>query len=149
MTATQENREIESESRDIRVAIVEDHVRLRGVLEKLIRFSPGMVCVGVYKSGEDLLKAIPEVKPEIVSLDLSMPRMSGIDAIERIHQESPEIKCILFSGHSERSYVEQCLARGGAGYIVKGDSEEFLKGIREVSAGRRYVSPRFAKLLEA
>lgn len=149
MTATQENREIESESRDIRVAIVEDHVRLRGVLEKLIRFSPGMVCVGVYKSGEDLLKAIPEVKPEIVSLDLSMPRMSGIDAIERIHQESPEIKCILFSGHSERSYVEQCLARGGAGYIVKGDSEEFLKGIREVNAGRRYVSPRFAKLLEA
>ncbi|MDQ8194891.1 response regulator transcription factor [Coraliomargarita sp. SDUM461004] len=138
----------------IRVGIVEDHASLRGVLVKLVRFSPNMDCYGGFASGEQLLQALkqdslsPEqLLPNVVSLDLTMPRMSGIEVLGYLRQHWPEIRCVLLSGHTDVSYVRDALEQGAYGYVAKGGAEEFLKAINQVALGRRYVSPCFDKLL--
>lgn len=132
---------------EIRVALLEDHLRLRGVLEKLLKFSPGLCCCGAYKSGQEMLDDFSINLPDVASLDLSVSDINGLEALGVIKKEWPSVRCILFSGHTESDYAERALSLGAYGYIVKGDAQEFLKGIRAAAAGQIYVSPRYSHLL--
>lgn len=133
---------------DLRVIVVEDHAGLRTVLTRVLKFAQGIECCGSFEGGRDALVGIPEIMPDIVTLDLSMPDMDGIEVLEVIREKWPEIQCILLSGHDESSYAKQALDSGARGYVVKGDAPELLEAIRAVADGRRFVSAPFASLLE-
>ena len=130
----------------LRVAVAEDYGGLSSVMREVIDRNPQMTCCGCFASGSDLIEKVGELQPDIVSLDLSMPEMNGFEVLKRLRQVVPEIGCLVFSGFAEEEYVRGAFAAGAQGYIFKEDFREFIDGIREVAAGRRFLSSRFAAI---
>jgi CheY-like chemotaxis protein len=104
--------------------------------------------VRVYPSAETALAGIEGDGglPDLILIDLSLPGMSGIDLIRRLHALHPELRCAILSGHRSPTYVGQALAAGAMGYILKGDPLEISRGIDAIVRGGRFVS---ADLTEA
>jgi DNA-binding NarL/FixJ family response regulator len=130
----------------LRISIVEDHPVLRDVLEEYVGRLPGVeVCI-VSGSAEAALQDFDDSKPDLMLIDLSLPRMSGIDLIRELRLRQPELLCAILSGHRSSVYVRQALEVGANGYLLKGDPEEIERGIQAILAGKRYVSPELAEL---
>ncbi|MGE9291880.1 MAG: response regulator [Puniceicoccales bacterium] len=127
----------------IRVVVAEDYSGLSAVMHKLIDNTSDLQCCGRFGTGKETLEALKELKPDVVSLDLSMPEMNGFAVLKKIREEWPEVRCIVFSGFGEHEYVRQALEAGAHGYVFKGDFEEFIECLREAAAGRRFLSSRF------
>jgi DNA-binding NarL/FixJ family response regulator len=128
---------------ELRVAVVEDHPQLCDVLKRMIKAEPGLVCCGEFLTGEDTLRRIAEINPDIVTLDLSLPDTSGLGVLEMIKQICPATKCIFFSGYTDEGYVRQALEAGAFGYLYKEDISKLVNCIRQVGAGKICVSERF------
>jgi DNA-binding NarL/FixJ family response regulator len=125
----------------LRVSIVEDHPVLRDVLEEFLGRLPGIEVGKVWASAEAVLEGLNGSVPDLMLIDLSLPRMNGIDLIRELRQRLPELRCAILSGHRSPVYVRQALAVGAHGYLLKGDPMEIERGIEAILAGRRYVSP--------
>lgn len=130
-----------TEAATIRIYLVDDHAILRMALrEKLEREADLTVC-GEAISAEEALGEVTAVEPDLVLIDVSLPGMSGIELARRLRKQHPELPLAMLSGHRERSHVEQALAAGAQGYIVKGRSQELPGAVRQLAQGERYVSP--------
>jgi len=128
----------------MRVLLAEDHqiVRqgLRGLLEKA-----GHEVVGEASDGHEALRLTRTLSPDIVVLDLSMPRLNGLDAAAEIRRSSPEIKTILLTMFTDKAYVLQAMKVGAKGYVLKTEAaEDLIRAIREISRGETYLSPGVA-----
>lgn len=132
---------------DIKVVVMEDHSKLCDVLRRAISVASGMQCIGHFCSGHETLKAMPELRPDVVSLDLSMPDLNGLGVLRRILDDYPKTRCIVFSGHTDEIYVRQAFESGALAYIYKEDVGAFIESIRMVAAGERYLSPRLQDLI--
>src|SRR6185503_9216638 len=129
---------------DMRVLLAEDHqiVRqgLRGLLEKA-----GHEVVGEAADGHEALRLARTLSPDIAVLDLSMPRLNGLDAAREIRRMSPEIKTILLTMYTDKGYVLQAMKVGAKGYVLKTEAaEDLIRAIREISRGETYLSPGVA-----
>ncbi|MDP0500203.1 MAG: response regulator transcription factor [Verrucomicrobiota bacterium JB022] len=122
------------------IFVIEDHDNLRKLLGVFLDMQDDFEFVGSARSAEDALVLVPEVKPDIIMVDLSLPRMSGVEFVRAIKQELPEVKCIMLSGHNERSHAEQAIAAGAMGYILKGNPLEVGEAIRRCLAGEIIIS---------
>jgi DNA-binding NarL/FixJ family response regulator len=125
----------------LKVSIVEDHPVLRDVLEEFLGRLPGIEVGKVWASAEAVLEGLNGSIPDLMLIDLSLPRMNGIDLIRELRQRLPELRCAILSGHRSPVYVRQALAVGANGYLLKGDPMEIERGIEAIFAGKRYVSP--------
>jgi DNA-binding NarL/FixJ family response regulator len=125
----------------LKVSIVEDHPVLREVLEEFLGRLPGIEIGEVWASAEAVLEELNGGIPDLMLIDLSLPRMNGIDLIRELRQRLPELRCAILSGHRSPVYVRQALAVGANGYLLKGDPMEIERGIEAILAGKRYVSP--------
>ena len=96
--------------------------------------------VGITQSEEGALKLLHEVKVDLALVDVSLPAISGIDLVQQIHTEFPQLRCVMLSGHMTQKYVRQALEVGASGYILKDDVNGILEGIRLVLGGEIYVS---------
>jgi DNA-binding NarL/FixJ family response regulator len=133
---------------ELQVILVEDHAPLRGILQEYVSELPQVCACQSYPSAETALAGIDGDGglPDLVLIDLSLPGMSGIDLIRRLHALHPELRCAILSGHRSPVYVGQALAAGAMGYILKGDPLEISRGIDAIVRGGRFVS---ADLTEA
>ena len=130
-----------------RVLLADDHQifrqGLRGLLERA-----GHEVVGEAADGREALKLARSLRPEIAVLDVSMPLLNGLDAAHEICSLAPEVKTILLTMHTYKSYVLRALHMGARGYIVKTHAaEDLLRAIDEVSRGEVYLSPGVAAFL--
>jgi DNA-binding NarL/FixJ family response regulator len=125
----------------LRVSLVEDHAVLRDVLQEYISRLPGVELCVVSASAEDALEEFEESAPDVMLIDLSLPRMSGIELIRELRQRRPDLRCAILSGHRSPAYVRQALEVGAHGYMLKGDPMEIERGLQAILAGKRYVSP--------
>jgi len=128
----------------LRVLLAEDHqiVRqgLRGLLEKA-----GHEVVGEAADGQEALRLARTLSPDIAVLDLSMPRLNGLDAAREIRRLSPEIKTILLTMYTDKEYVLQAMKVGAKGYVLKTEAaEDLIRAIREIARGETYLSPGVA-----
>ena len=128
----------------MRVLVAEDHqiVRqgLKGLLEKA-----GHEVVGEAADGQEALRLARTLSPDIAVLDLSMPKLNGLDAAREIRRISPEIKTILLTMYTDKGYVLQAMKAGAKGYVLKTEAaEDLIRAIREVSRGEVYLSPSVA-----
>ena len=128
----------------MRVLLAEDHqiVRqgLRGLLEKA-----GHEVVGEAADGQEALRLARTLSPDIAVLDLSMPRLNGLDAAREIRRMSPEIKTILLTMYTDKGYVLQAMKVGAKGYVLKTEAaEDLIRAIREIARGETYLSPGVA-----
>lgn len=133
-----------------RIVIAEDHTILREGLKSLLSLNPELAVVGEAQDGREAVRIASELKPDLVLMDLSMPRMNGIEAIKEIKRQHPEIKIIVFTVYKTEEYVLASLQAGADGYILKeANYAEFLVAIKNVLMGKHYLSPEISgKVIE-
>ncbi len=121
---------------DIRVAIVEDHKKLREGLEQLIEVTPGFVLVGSYENGDKILQKIEESTPDVILMDIQMPKIHGIEAVQIIRKSGLNVKIIMQTVFEDDDKIFAAICAGANGYILKNTSpEKFMEAIREAYLG--------------
>ena len=101
------------------IVVADDHKIVREGLVKLLETRPDFKVVGQAADGEEAVNLVLETEPDVVLMDIWMPRLSGIDATRRIGKRGSAAKVLVLSMHESRTYVEEVLRAGAAGYVVK------------------------------
>jgi DNA-binding NarL/FixJ family response regulator len=126
-----------------RVLLADDHRLLREALAKLLE--SGCEVVGAVADGRELLAVAPNLKPDVIVLDVAMPRLNGLDAARQLKRLVPDTKLIFVTVSSDPDLVAEAFQAGASGYVLKNSSAaELFQAIREVSEGRVYVTPLVA-----
>ncbi|MGO8678541.1 MAG: response regulator [Limisphaerales bacterium] len=133
--------------RPIQLLVVDDHPVVRkGIISCLAR-SPNLQVVGEAGDGEAALGKARELAPDIVLMDVELPRMDGLAVTEVLRRERPGVKVLILSMHSDAQCVMRILKAGARGYVLKGASpEELVQAIERVEAGETVFSPEVARL---
>lgn len=133
-----------------RIVIAEDHRILREGLKSLLASKPEFEVVGEAEDGLDAISIVRESKPDLVLLDLSMPRLDGLSAIRDIKKVSPETRILALTIHTDEDYVLEAFNEGADGYCLKDAGRaELLMAIESIFSGKPYFSPGIAdKVLE-
>lgn len=134
-----------------RILIAEDHTIMREGLRALLNSDPEFEVVGEAEDGLEAVKAVQRLQPDLVIMDLSMPKMNGVGAIREIKRASPETKIVVLTVHRNEEYILASFQAGSDGYVLKYAShEELVSAIKTVSKGQPYLSPAVsAVVLEA
>ncbi|HID64080.1 MAG TPA: response regulator transcription factor [Anaerolineae bacterium] len=132
----------------IRVLIADDHAVLRAGLRILLDAEPDMEVVGEAADGAEALARVGELAPDVVLLDITMPRVNGLSVLRQIREVSPDSRVLILTMHDDESYLREALAAGGAGYVLKRAADtELLSAIRAVYQGGTYLHPAHTKAL--
>jgi two-component system nitrate/nitrite response regulator NarL len=127
----------------ITVAIAEDHQALIDGIESYVRHEDDIKVIGHANNGEELLKLVRLKQPKVVLCDIRMPKLDGIEATKIILKELPYTRVVAFTMFDQEGAVEQMLAAGAHGYILKNSSlEVVLEAIRTVAAGKTYYDKK-------
>jgi DNA-binding NarL/FixJ family response regulator len=133
-----------------RIVIAEDHTIVRQGLQSLLDNCDDLEVVGTAEDGLNAIRCINEHEPDLVLLDLNMPRMDGLSVIMEVTGNYPDLKILALTMHKDEDYILNAFKAGAHGYCLKSaDQEELLMAIRKVLAGKLYVSPDISgKVLE-
>lgn len=130
----------------LRILLAEDHKTVREGVKLLVNAQPDMEVVGEADDGELALARAEELLPDIIILDISMPRMNGLKATKRLRLKFPDIKLLTLSRHTDDGYLQQLVAAGANGYVLKQSAPNHLiNAIREVAEGNAYLDPALTK----
>ena len=125
-----------------RIFIAEDHTILRAGLRAMLSSNPDYEVIGEAEDGREAIRGVENNEPDLIILDLSMPRMNGLEAITEIKKISPEIKILVLTIHKTDEYILPVLKAGADGYMLKYDTQvELMTAIKSVLQGKRYLSP--------
>jgi DNA-binding NarL/FixJ family response regulator len=132
--------------KSIAVLLAEDHMIVREGLRSLLQAEPGIKVVGEAQTGRQAVQLTQELRPDVVVMDIAMPLLNGLEATRQILKSVPATKVLILSAHSDDAYVEQVIALGAAGYLLKQTSlEDLSKAIREADKGNKFFSPTIAR----
>jgi DNA-binding NarL/FixJ family response regulator len=132
----------------IRVMIVDDHAILRAGLRMLVNAQADMEVVSEAPDGEKAVQEVRETKPDVTLLDLTMPRVGGMKALQEIARNCRETRVLVLTMHDDPAYLRAALAAGASGYLLKRAVDaELLAAIRAVHRGGIFVDPRLASVL--
>lgn len=136
----------ESIGSPIRILIADDHPMLREGVGAAIGMQPDMAIVGEATTGDEAAASYDRLRPDVVLMDLRMPGMSGLKAIEMIRRVHPDARIIVLTTYSGDVQALQALRAGAAGYLLKSSlRRELLDAIRSVHAGRQHLNPEVAQ----
>jgi len=134
--------------RKIRVMIVDDHAILRAGLRMLVSAQADMEVVSEAPDGEVAIQKVQDSKPDVTLLDLTMPRVSGMKALQEITRNCRETRVLVLTMHDDPAYLRSALAAGASGYVLKrAVDSELIAAIRAVHRGGVFVDPRLASIL--
>ena len=135
-------------TRKIRVMIADDHAILRAGLKMLVNAQTDMEVVAEAPDGEIAVQTAQETRPDVALLDLTMPRVGGMKALEKMAGDCHETRVLVLTMHDDPAYLRSALAAGAAGYLLKrAVDSELLAAIRAVHRGGIFVDPRLANVL--
>jgi DNA-binding NarL/FixJ family response regulator len=124
------------------IVIVEDHTILREGLRALLSADPRFEVVGEADDGRTAIRSVQKLSPDLVLMDLSMPRMNGLEAIQEIKKQKPDTKIIALTVHKKEEYILATLRAGANGYVLKdANQSELMMAIEHVLDGKRFLSP--------
>lgn len=130
----------------IRVLIADDHGVMRDGLERLISALPDMEVVGLAADGHEAVERAREVAPDVVLMDLDMPRLDGIEATRRILAVRPETAVLVLTSFSDRPRILGAIEAGAAGYLLKDvQADDVAEGVRAAARGESPLDPRAAR----
>jgi DNA-binding NarL/FixJ family response regulator len=128
--------------------LADDHKIIRDGLRSLIDKHPEMEVVAEAENGRSTVQFVRELEPDVVIMDISMPDLNGIDATQQIFRESPDIKVIALSMHSDKRFVLGMFKAGASGYLLKDCAfDELELAIKTVLADQTYLSPKIATVV--
>lgn len=130
----------------LKIILADDHVLIRHGIKNLLSQSGEFEVVGEASNGEELIVMLDDHSAELVILDISMPKIGGLEAIAMVRERRPAMKILIFTMHKSKQYFYHAMMAGADGYLVKDDSEEdLLRAIRRIQEGRTYISPFLAE----
>jgi len=137
-----------TQSHPIRVLLVDDHMVVRSGLSTVLSVFDDLRLVGEAGDGEEAVRVCERLQPDVILMDLLMPKMDGVTAIKAIKTRWPQIQIIALTSFKEKEYVEGALKAGANGYLLKDVSaEELVNAIRKAVAGQPSLSPEAAQVL--
>lgn len=131
--------------RKLRVFVADDHAIVREGIKLLINQQPDMEIVGEAGDGEETWRQVKDSSPDVLILDVSMPKLNGAQVAERLRVSSPDVRVLALSAYQDEAHIRQLLASGAAGYVLKkAIAEELTTAIRTVSRGGVHLDPAIA-----
>ncbi|MCF8156917.1 MAG: response regulator transcription factor [Rhodoferax sp.] len=133
---------------NIRVLLVDDHVIFRQALSHMLSVDPTMQVVGELGDGEQIVKTVGETRPDVVVMDVSMPKVNGMEATRKLLASHPQVKVVALSGFNYKQFVLEMLEAGVTGYVIKSAAaQQLTQAIVSAAAGQRYLCPESSELL--
>lgn len=134
----------------IRVLIADDHAVLQAGLESMLNAEADMVVVGSAGDGTSAMQIAATLRPDVILLDINMPGMNGLEALEELRKVAPQSRVVILTMHDDAQYLRQAMTAGAGGYVLKqAAGKELLSAIRTVHGGGVYLHPAHALALAA
>jgi len=132
--------------RAIGVMLVDDHAVVRMGFRMLLDGADDIAVLGEAESGEEAVRRFSELKPDVIVMDISMPGIGGLEAIDRILAKNPDMRILVLSAHEDAMHARRVLKAGAVGYLTKRSAaEELIHAIRVVHRGKTYLEPGIAQ----
>jgi DNA-binding NarL/FixJ family response regulator len=139
-----------TENSNITVSIVEDDVRVRGSLARMVDLAEGMSCVSQHPDAESALREIQIIKPNVVLMDINLPRMNGVECVKQLKETMPEVQVIMLTVYENTNIIFNALSSGASGYLLKQSTpEQIVDAIRDVHAGGSPMTSHIARKVVA
>lgn len=122
------------------ILLVEDHAILGKALVRLLTEKAKQNVVAVLGSAEEAIEKLPELHVDLAMVDVSLPKMNGIQLVAYLHEKYPNLPCLIITGHLLPFYMERSLEAGARGYVLKDDVVGILEGVQSVLDGGVYIS---------
>jgi two-component system response regulator NreC len=130
----------------IRVLVVDDHALVREGIKSLLQGIPQLTVIGEAEDGLDAIEQARQLRPDIVLMDIGMPRMTGVEATRHIREEMPAVQVVALTIHDSEEYLFQMLRAGAAGYVLKkSHPSEMLAAIEAATRQETYLTPSMTK----
>ncbi len=128
----------------VRVVIADDHATLRKVVRRLIEKSPNFQVVGEACDGQEAVRLVNELSPDLLILDIQMPVMDGIEVLDELGKKGLKVRVLILSAFDDPYFVTETLSRGAGGYVLKEDAPAYLKDaiLSTLRGDGRGLSPR-------
>lgn len=131
----------------IRVLLVDDHTILRQGIRSLLEREPDVEVVGEAGDGQEAVEKAAQLKPDVVLMDIGLPRLNGIEATRRIRSDNADIRVLVLSMHEDDEYVGPLMQAGASGYVLKRSAAgELVTALRAVSQGHTILHPQLARM---
>ncbi len=127
------------------ILLVEDHAGFAKALLSMLAQDQQLKVVAVAEDGEEALEKLQTLNVDLVLIDFSLPDMTGVELLEKLHREYPDLRCAIVSGHLLPQHARRALATGARGYLIKDDPLGILTGIQHILKGEIYVSEELRK----
>jgi DNA-binding NarL/FixJ family response regulator len=128
--------------------MADDHAIVREGLKQLFALSADITLAGEVSSGAMLLESLRSITADLLLLDMTMPGINGVELIERVHAQNPDLAILVLSMHHEPQIARRALAAGASGYCTKdSDPEVLFAAIRKVASGGRFIDPGLAEVM--
>ena len=134
----------------IRILLADDHDLVRAGFRSLLQNFEGIQVVGEAADGQQVLRLVETLKPDLVLMDIAMPELNGLEATARITKEFPQVRVLILSMHANEEYARRAIRAGAQGYLLKRASTAELElAVRAVARGEPYLTPAISKHLLA
>lgn len=131
-----------------RVILADDHALFRSGVKRILEEVPGVKVVGEAADGMQLLALLKEMTPDLVILDISMPKLRGLEAIQEIKASYPQVQVLILTMHKDAEYLSYALGAGAAGFLLKQDADpELMEAIATIRRGKTYLSPAISEVV--
>jgi DNA-binding NarL/FixJ family response regulator len=131
-----------------RVILADDHALFRSGVKRILEEIPDVEVVGEAADGTQLLALLKEATPDLVILDISMPKLRGLELIQDIKTLYPEVQVLMLTMHKNPEYLSHALGAGAAGFLLKEDADpELLEAVATIRRGKTYLSPAISQVL--
>jgi len=132
----------------IRIVLADDHMILRKGLRSLLEAEKRFEIVGEGENGNEVVRLVDELDPDIIVMDISMPNLNGVEATKRVKKHHPDTKVIILSRHKDEEFIFQALNAGADGYLIKESApSELISAIESVLRGDSYLSPSVSRVV--
>ena len=132
----------------LRILIADDHTLVRQGLRKILEAQTGWEVVAEAGDGREAIKKALELLPDVVILDIAMPRLNGVEAVQQIVRRAPNIRVLVLSMYVDEAYVNRTVRAGALGYLLKDSADvDLIRAVAAVSSGKSFFSPAVARII--
>jgi two-component system response regulator NreC len=139
-------RSVSQQVQQVKVLVAEDHAVVREGIRMILDAQEDFAVVGEARDGDEAVRLARQLRPDVVVMDISMPRMNGVEATQEIKRLFPDVQVLILTMHEEESYVFQLLRLGAAGYVLKrAAATDLVEAVRAASRGEAFLYPAVAR----